>query len=50
MECKLFVGEVETKLINSNLKETVLCNDNIAVKETEEHIHVKETNAESNMI
>ena len=51
MACLVFVGGgVETRVINSNLKDTIPQNSYLAVKETEENRSVKEANSEANII
>ena len=50
MEHAAFVGEVETRVINSDLKETIAHTSDIVVKETEEHRSLKEANSEANLI
>ena len=50
MECAVFVGEIEARVINKNLAEIKLHNSNLLVNETEEYRSVKEANIGANII
>ena len=50
IECAAFVGEIETRVINSNLQDDTTHNRDISVKDTEEHTSEEEDNKEANVI
>ena len=50
MECAVFVGEVETRVINSNVENNNPQNSDLLVNDTEEHRSVEESNTEANTI